>query len=65
MTATDIDALRRQCGSEQQAAQAQAGMPGTTTIVLNGTPSEASLRVALLQHPGCIRLSGVVLCGGR
>lgn len=65
MTATDIDSLRRQCSGEQQEAQAQAGVPGTTTIVLDGTPSEASLRVALMQHPGCSRLSGAVLCSSR
>jgi hypothetical protein len=65
MTATDIEALTARCASERQAAQAQLDTLGTMTIVLNDTPAEASLRTALLQHPGCSRLSSAFMCAGR
>jgi hypothetical protein len=53
MTATDIAALTARCDGERQAALTQLDTPGTMTIVLNDTPSEALLRAALLGHPGC------------
>jgi len=65
MTATDIAALSIRCNGERQAAQAQVDAPGTMTIVLNDTPSEALLRAALMQHPGCSRLPSAIVCAGR
>ena len=65
MTATDVAALSAHCDAERQVAQAQVDVLGTTTIVLDDAPSEALLRAALVQHPGCSRFSGAIVCTGR
>jgi len=65
MTATDIAALTARCDGERQAALAQLDTPGTMTVVLNDTPSEAFLRAALIGHPGCWALSTAIMCAGH
>ncbi len=65
MTATDVAGLSARCNGERQVAQAQVDVMGTTTIVLDDTPSEELLRAALVQHPGCSRISSAILCTGR
>jgi hypothetical protein len=65
MTATDVAGLSARCNGERQVAQAQVDVMGTTTIVLDDTPSEQLLRAALVQHPGCSRISSAILCTGR